>query len=228
MDGQRLLERYAALGDEDDFLAAKAQLEGSDDPEHVSDYGFLLYAHARNELRLAVVQLERAIELDPNLDKPVYQLISAYAALREPERAVDLCRARLAAAPGSVREHGFLAHAYCLAGDWTRALEIADAGLAFAPDDALLVAVRGEVKAQTGDPEGALADWRDALALDRDNIGPLYSSAFLLEREGRLDEAAEAWRSIIAWCDERGYELDTVWPRQELERVLSRGSENPS
>lgn len=37
---------------------------------------------------------------------------------------------------------------------------------------------------------GALADWRRALEVDPDNIGPVYSSALLLEHEGRLQEAA--------------------------------------
>jgi hypothetical protein len=47
--------------------------------------------------------------------------------------------------------------------------------------DRMLLEVRGEVRAATGDPEGALADWRRAVDLDQD-IGPVYSSAFLLER----------------------------------------------
>jgi len=50
------------------------------------------------------------------------------------------------------------------------------------------------VRAATGDPDGALADWRRALELDSENISGAYSSAFLLEREGRLEEAAAAWR----------------------------------
>jgi hypothetical protein len=43
-----------------------------------------------------------------------------------------------------------------------------------------------------GDPEGALADWRRALELNPRNHGPAYASAYLLEREGRLAEAAES------------------------------------
>jgi tetratricopeptide (TPR) repeat protein len=87
------------------------------------------------------------------------------------------------------------------------------------PDDAQLLAVRGEARAGLGDAEGALADWRRALELDADDIGALYSSAFLLEREQRLEEAAEAWRSIISWNESRGYALQTAWPRQELARL---------
>ena len=47
-----------------------------------------------------------------------------------------------------------------------------------------------------------------------------YSSAFLLEREGRLAEAARAWRHIVDYATEHGWELTAAWPRQELQRVL--------
>ena len=59
----------------------------------------------------------------------------------------------------------------------------------------------------SGDPGGALADWRRALELDRGSIGPLYSRAFLLEREGRREEAAATWEAIVAWNEARGYDL---------------------
>lgn len=45
------------------------------------------------------------------------------------------------------------------------------AGLALAPDDRMLLECRGEVRAATGDPKGALADWRRAVDPDH-NIGP--------------------------------------------------------
>jgi cytochrome c-type biogenesis protein CcmH/NrfG len=97
-----------------------------------------------------------------------------------------------------------------------------EAGLALAPDDPVLVADRGEAKAGMHDPEGALADWRRAVELDPEHIGPLYGSAFLLEREGRLTEAAEAWREIVDWHEARGFMLQTEWPRRELERLRRR------
>jgi cytochrome c-type biogenesis protein CcmH/NrfG len=63
-------------------------------------------------------------------------------------------------------------------------------------------------------PTGAAHD------LDPGNFSTTYSSAFLLEREGRLAEAAEAWRHIVDSATERGWELTAEWPRQELRRVL--------
>jgi tetratricopeptide (TPR) repeat protein len=226
MERDELLERYEALGEECDFLAAKPQYEKllgeAPDARLLNDYGYLLECHGQRELRRAVELYERAIELDPGYDKPHYQLISVRAGLRETELSVALYERRLAAAPSEPREYRFLATSYVLAHAYTRALEVADAGLELVPDDAQLIAARGEAKAGLGDAEGALADWRRALELDADDIGPLYSGAFLLEREQRLEEAAEAWRTIIAWNESRGFALQTVWPREELERLRAR------
>lgn len=66
------------------------------------------------------------------------------------------------------------------------------------------------------------ARWRTgagAHELEPENLSSIYSSAFLLEREGRLEEAIEAWRYIVGWCESRAYELDTEWPKRELERL---------
>src|SRR5207245_11671795 len=91
--------------------------------------------------------------------------------------------------------------------------------LALASDGAVLAESRAEARAGSGDREGALADWRRALELDPDHIGPLYMSAFLLERMGRRQEAIDNWQAIIDWSERRGYGLDTIWPKQELKRL---------
>jgi tetratricopeptide (TPR) repeat protein len=223
VEKQELLERYEALGEERDFLAAKPLYEQAladvEDARLLTEYGYLLECHGRNELRRAVALYLRAIELDPSYEKPHYQLISARAGLREPERAVAVYEGRRAISPGGVREHRFLAQAYLAANAYAKALEIVEAGLTLAPGDAALIATRGEARAGLGDPEGALTDWRLALELEPEDIGALYSSAFLFEREGRLGDAAHAWQAIIEWNEARGFMLQAVWPKQELARV---------
>ena len=225
MTKDELLERYEALGEERDFLAARPLYEqalaGKTDARTLNDYGYLLACHGRRELRRAAELYERAIELDPDYDKPHYQLISAHTGLQQPEVPVAIYERRIARARSDVREHRFLATAYLRARAYERVREVVDAGLELASDDAMLIELRGEAKAGVGDVEGALADWRRALELDTESIGGLYSSAFLLEREGRPAEAVEAWRAIIEWYELRGYTLQTVWPKQELDRLLA-------
>jgi tetratricopeptide (TPR) repeat protein len=223
MKKEELLERYEALSQESDFVAARSLYEqalaGEHEARDLTDYGYLLESHARLELRRAVELYERAIELDPSDDGPHYQLISARAGLQEPELPVASYEQRVARSPDDVREYRFLASAYLRAHAFGQARDAVEAGLALAPHDGPLLALRGEARAGLGDPAGALADWRRALELEPEDIGPLYSSAFLLEREGRHADAADAWRSIIAWNQARGYTLQTEWPKRELERL---------
>jgi tetratricopeptide (TPR) repeat protein len=228
VDKRELLDRYEATGDEADYLAAlplyeEAARKGTD-PETLKDYGYLLECYARNLLRRAVKQYERAIELDPGFDKPRYQLISARAGLQEPELPIAEYERELESAPDQIRWYRLLASAYLSAHEHERARDVIDRGLTLEPDDPMLVGASAEARAGMGDPDGALADWGRALELDPDDIGPLYMSAFVLERIGRRQEAIDSWQAIIDWSEARGYELDTIWPKQELVRLLRLAS----
>jgi tetratricopeptide (TPR) repeat protein len=223
MNKDELLERYEALGELDDYLAAKPLFERAIEQQPTAllckQYGYLLQCHGRITIRRAIEQYERSIALDPDGDKAQLQWIGAKASLGEPETAIDLYRGRVATAPGDIRELRFLAAAYLSARDFTGAAGIIDAGLALDPGDWALIMARGQVREARGDADGALADWRHALELDPDILSPLYHGAFLLEREQRLDEAAACWRHIISYAEAHGWELTAVWPRQELQRL---------
>jgi len=203
---RELLDRYEATGDEAAYLEAlplyeEAARNGAD-PDTLKDYGFLLECHARNKLRRAVELYELAIRLDPFYDKPRYQLISARAGLQETEVPIAEYEKELEANPEEVRWCRLLASAYLRGHDYKRARKVIDRGLALAPDDPVLIESRAEARAGTAD-----------------HIGPLYMSAFLLERMGRRQEAIDNWQAIIDWSERRGYQLDTIWPKQELKRL---------
>lgn len=219
MDRHELLERYEALGDERDFLEARASYEQAEPGARTFlEHGYLLECHGRNEIRRAAALYEQAIALDPDADEPHYHLISALAALFDVGDAISAYERRLAASP-DVRSHYFLAQAYLAAHRYEDAADVVACGLALRPDDRTLIAQRGEARAGAGDVEAALADWRRAIELGPENIGPLFSTAFLLERIGRFDEAIAAWESIVGWHVERGDDLHVGWPRRELERL---------
>ena len=148
--------------------------------------------------------------------------MQALAAPFDTDEMIALYKRRMAAAPGQPRQYRFLASALQAAGRAEQARTVIDTGLALDPADRTLIAQRGDAKATVGDPHGALVDWRHALQLDDSDIGPLYSSAYLLEREGRIEEATDAWRSILRWNQERGHALETEFPTRELERLRQK------
>jgi tetratricopeptide (TPR) repeat protein len=228
MDKEELLDRYEARGDEDDFREASAlyeeAIEKAPTAEAIRQYGYLLQCSGSYTLRKALAQVERAIELDPDLDKAHWQLIGTYAHLMQPDQAVAIYERRFEASPDDLRERRFLIRALLYAHANDRARELVDAGLEVAPADWQLIEMRGDVRAATGDPDGALADWRRAHELQPENLSSIYSSAFLLDHEGRIDEAIGAWRYIIEWSQARGNDLDIEWPEREIERLEGRAT----
>jgi tetratricopeptide (TPR) repeat protein len=100
MDRRELLDLYEATGDEDAYAAAKPLYEQaiadaeSGDATVLREYGYLLECHAQHWLRRAVAQYERALEVDPGLDKARYQLIHARAAMFDTHEAITLYRRR--------------------------------------------------------------------------------------------------------------------------------------
>src|SRR5215469_133581 len=124
MDKDELLERYEALGEDDDFMATKplfeaeirrreqgeAGLHGPDAALLLRQYGYLLTCHGRITIRRAIEQYQRSIDLGTGDEKVQHMWISAKAALCEAEDAIDRYQERAAASPGNVRELRLLAH----------------------------------------------------------------------------------------------------------------------
>ena len=187
---EELLERYEAYGDESVYAEAKRLYEqalaADGDARVLMEFGYLQECHGLRSIRAAIDCYERAIEADPDYDKPHWQLIYAMATLGQADKAIDRYQQRLAAAPTDPRAHRFLAAAYMHARDYDRAGQVIRACLELAPDDAALTEEQGDLLEATGRPDDALAYWRRAVTLGPDNMSPHYSMAFLLERQDRL------------------------------------------
>jgi tetratricopeptide (TPR) repeat protein len=227
MTAREHLDRYEANGDEADYARAfelyqSALAERPDDPLLLRDFGYLQECHGLRAIGAAIESYERALARDPENEKTRLQLLHAQASLGHHDDAIARCRELLAEHAEDPAAHRCLAYAYVAARDFARAGQAIEAGLAIAPEHAGLIELQGDVLAALGRPEEALDRWRQAHAHDPENLSPRYSAVFLLQREGRLEEAAEEWRAIIAWCEARGYELDLEWPRRELARLESQ------
>jgi tetratricopeptide (TPR) repeat protein len=226
MDKEELRERYEATADERYYELARPLYERAlaaspGDPRLLTDFGYLQDCHGRVAIRAAAGCYRRAIEADPSLDKPHFQLIGSLAALGELDTVIPQYQQMADGAPEDPRGYRLLAMACLRAGIYDRAAAVIDAGLEIAPDDPLLTELRGDLYAATGRPEDALANWRRAVALAPDDYGisMRFSAAFLLERLGRLAEAAGEWRFIARWSEDHGDTIHIEWPRRELRRL---------
>jgi protein O-GlcNAc transferase len=239
----RLMNEYEALGLRPGGESAYAEgmqayrellAEHPDDARLQLEYGYLQECHGRNLIRAAAGRYERAIELDPGWDKPHCQLIFARSGLHESERAIDLYKKRLAAAPDRIREYRFLANAYLNSGALEQAGQVIAAGRKLEPDDTMLLAAEARVLDAAGRREEALAAWRTLKQRDPDDLSPYFMSAFTLEALGRYPEAAAEWRYIIGWLTEHDDAVHTIWPREMLAGIEAKiaatdaGAENNS
>ncbi len=89
-----------------------------------------------------------------------------------------------------------------------RALRLLDDMIARWPDDAYALASRAHLRAQRGDRAGAIADAQSLVAAHpARSAADWFNLAFLLEAEGRLEEAEPAFRRAVEIDDK----LDRAW-----------------
>jgi tetratricopeptide (TPR) repeat protein len=211
--------------DDKSFQEAKRFLEESlakgEDADLLREYAYIHECRGGAFIREALRWYERSIQLDPSAENAAHgQLITAHARLLQVSDAIDLYKARLAAAPENVTEYRYLAQAYLLGGEHEEAGKVVDAGLGIDPNDRHLLEARGSVLEAQGRYEDALTTWKRAFERDQEaSISPRFSRVFLLKRLGRLDEAAAEWEAIVEWLDERDYTIQAEWPKRELARV---------
>lgn len=172
-------------------------------------------------IRAAAGYYQRAIDADPDWAKPRFQQISALSALKDACELIPRYEERLAGSPGDAGAYQLLALAYLCDHDHPAAARVIAAGLERFPGDPGLIEQQGDLYQATGRPDDALAWWRRAAQAAPDDYGISmhYSAAFLLERLGRLAEAAGEWRFIVNWNEERDAVIEAQWPREMLQRI---------
>ena len=54
---------------------------------------------------------------------------------------------------------------------------------------------RGVAKAASGDPNGAIIDFTSSIKIDKTYLEPVLNRSFVLEMQGKLDQACEDWKT---------------------------------
>src|SRR5262249_49979223 len=156
--------------------------------------------------------------------KPRFQQIVAMAALFDSYGLIPRYEARLAESPDDATSYHLLSRVYMYDHDHDGVARGLAAGLERFPGGPGLIEAQGDLSAPAHRYDDALACWRRAAGAADDDYGISmhYSAAFLLERMGRLAEAAAEWRFIIGWCEQHDAEVEALWPREMLQGIEAR------
>ena len=220
--GQRLLSAYEAdPSDDESYRAAKIEYEKrlpDDDPHDHKNYAYLLELRAWEYLKRAEAGYRRAIELGkPTFQRPLNLLL---AKLGRAGEGVEASRAILLDRPDDADAHITLAYALHGAGQFDAAWEAARAAMERFPQNALLLCCAGDIRRDMGEHAQALALWRQAYAVNPEDMAcALNSIACHHSDQGNREEGRAAWQAVIGWLEERGYERETAWPREMLAKL---------
>ena len=147
------------------------------------------------------------------------QYILFLSRLGRSQESIDKYSKAILQEPGNPQHYSSLIAAYKNAGDLKNAIKVAETGLALFPSDAILLTYAGDTYKQLLDYDNAKKCWERAYQLDKNLIDSQYSLACYYI-ENRLPEQAEkALNEIIAWNNERGYEIENRWAESELKKI---------
>ena len=201
------------------------------DAEDLGNYAYLNECRARHYLMVAEKYYLEADEKGAQIKDAAYyrnqrQFILFLSRLGRHRENIERHTMLLCADPDNPMRHSALTAAYKYAGDLEKAYNIAEKGLSWFPDDAVLLVIAGDTCKQMGKYHKAVANWNRAFDIDPELIDTRYSLAMYLMEEGRYEEAEKVWRQIIEWHEQRGYNVETKYAKAELAKVRKYLLEN--
>ena len=112
---------------------------------------------AAHNFAKARLEFRNAVQLDPNDAEASFLAGRAMEALGNVREAVQMYQGAIQADPWHLRARAQLALIFAYRGAPAKAIDLAEAGLKFAPDDPDLLTARGAAHLRLGDAEGARA-----------------------------------------------------------------------
>jgi tetratricopeptide (TPR) repeat protein len=154
---------------------------------HYRDRG-AAFLQAKNYEK-ARIELANALQINPK-DALARELAGETAeALGDGPAALTNYLISIVVQPTMTHARARLARLYVLTRDPTKAMELTEVGLKFAPDDPQLLVIRGAARAQLGDRAGALQDAETAAAAAPDDDFVVALLCSLYRQGGEIDKA---------------------------------------
>lgn len=199
--------------------------------EDLGYYAYLMECHARYYLKVAEEYYIKSIEQGSQFKEESYyktqrQYILFLSRLGRSQESIDKYSKLTLQEPDNPNHYSSLIAAYKNAGDLINAIKVAETGLALFPDNAILLTYAGDTYKQLLDYDNAKKCWERAYQLDKDLIDTQYSLACYYIENNLPEQAEEALNEIIAWNNERGYEIENRWAESELKKLKYTENKN--
>jgi len=217
---QRLLSVYEASGKFEDFLAARREFQKllSGDGytrDDLRSYGILnqyLMLHSADE---AMLQFNRVLEA-PEQDSVYYstwrQKLSLMVQLGEWEQAAAKVKKLLDGEKHNPEYWAMLIHVYVLSDRVDLACTYLTQALQQFPEMAIFHIYAGDLCRTKRDYDDAFRHWEKALSLDNSFMDARYAMAECYEELGKYDKAHEAWQTLAAEMERRGWVVEKDYP----------------
>lgn len=230
---ERLAAVYEAdVSNRDAFLDAEREYmklfsSGKYTECDAAGFAYVAERHARFYLETAERYYKEAVEIGAASKSEAYyknqrQYILFLSRIGRSQESIDVFRRLVDEEPENPMNYISLTAAYKFAGDLQNALNTAQKGLFLYPDNALLLTYAGDIMKNLGDIESAKDYWERAYVADNDMIDAKYSLASYYIGQNIPDKAENELRDIIAWNNERGFEVENVWAERELSKISVR------
>ncbi len=221
---QRLMSVYESTRDINDFFYAEREFANllkrkKHTMNDLRSYGILYQYHMSDckeaALRLFEKGLAMGIENAPDTYRQIErQRMILLSQVGENEKNIAEQEEKLKEHPHDFYCHINLLVAYLYANENQKALEVfVEAEKKFSTQ-AILYAYGGDLYKRLKMYDRAFTCWDKALELDSETSAVMWSKAACYEELGNYQEAYGVWRELIAWLEERGYEIEVAEPRR--------------
>ncbi|MEM7610319.1 MAG: XrtA/PEP-CTERM system TPR-repeat protein PrsT [Pseudomonadota bacterium] len=161
-------------------------------------YGLGRLKAANDDLEGAYAEFSMLLDQNPGYFPAVAAFGRVALDLGREDQAILRVRKAIDAAPESPAPRIVLAQYYLQQGDYERARDAADEGLAIAPDNPNLLRVRGQARSRLGLDESSRRDILRAAELSPDNRDMQFEKSRLLLAEGDVEQARKTLTDFLA------------------------------
>ena len=234
---ERLMSQYESkMDDLEIFHQAEREYKkmfesGNFTDVDLGNYAYLMECHARYYLKLAEEYYIKSIEQGSQLKEQSYyknqrQYILFLSRLGRSQESIEKYSKLMLEEPDNPMHYSCLIAAYKNTGNLKSAIKVAETGLGLFPNDTILLAYAGDTYKQLLDYDNAKKCWERAWQLDKDLIDVQYSLACYYIENNLFEQAEKTLNKIIAWNNERGYEIENRWAEIELKKINQSGNKN--